>query len=173
MAIRTKGMGYEWIVLSVTTVGILMATIQASALMIALPGMMGSLHLSFITVMWILLVYMLIIAAMVPLFGRLADMFGRKNLYVLGFAVFTIGSLLCGFSQPQYQGTDMIIYRIVQAMGGAFMMANGTPLVADAFDSKHLGLGLGINGIRRRRYRPRAGDRGNPRTYRMAMDIPI
>jgi len=135
--------GYEWTVLSVTTIGVLMATMQSSALLIALPDIMGSLHMGLFTVMWVLLIYMLITTAMIPLFGRLADMYGRKNLYVLGFAVFTIGSLLCVFASPSYQGYDLIAFRIVQAMGGALMMANGTPMVTDAFKSHRLGLGLG------------------------------
>ncbi|MGD0817392.1 MAG: MFS transporter [Methanomassiliicoccales archaeon] len=139
--------GYEWTVLSVTTIGVLMATMQSSALLIALPDIMGSLHMGLFTVMWVLLIYMLITTAMIPLFGRLADMYGRKNLYVLGFAVFTFGSLLCVLSTPANQGYDLIAFRIVQGMGGALMMANGTPMVADAFKSHRLGLGLGINGI--------------------------
>ena len=139
--------GYEWTVLSVTTIGVLMATMQSSALLISLPDIMGSLHMGLFTVMWVLLIYMLITTAMIPLFGRMADMYGRKNLYVLGFAVFTIGSLMCVFASPSNQGYDLIVFRIVQAMGGALMMANGTPMVADAFKSHRLGLGLGINGI--------------------------
>ncbi|MDW5562677.1 MAG: MFS transporter [Methanomassiliicoccus sp.] len=139
--------GYEWTVLSVTTIGILMSVMQSSALLIALPDMMSALHMGMFTVMWVLLVYMLITTAMVPLFGRLADMFGRKNLYVLGFGVFTLGSLLCVFASPANQGMDLIVYRIVQALGGALVTANGTPMVADAFKANRLGLGLGINGI--------------------------
>jgi len=139
--------GYEWTVLSVTTIGVLMATMQSSALLIALPDIMGSLQMGLFTVMWVLLIYMLITTAMVPLFGRLADMYGRKNLYVLGFVVFTLGSLLCVFASPSYGGYDLIAYRMVQATGGALMMANGTPMVVDAFRSHRLGLGLGINGI--------------------------
>lgn len=142
-----KTKGYEWTVLSVTTIGVLMAVMQSSALLIALPDIMGSLHMGMFTVMWVLLIYMLITTAMIPMFGRLADMYGRKNLYVLGFAVFTIGSLMCVFASPSYQGYDLIGFRIVQAMGGALMMANGTPMVADAFKANRLGLGLGINGI--------------------------
>ena len=133
--------------LSVTTIGVLMATMQSSALLIALPDIMGQLHMDLFTVMWVLLIYMLITTALVPLFGRLADMWGRKNLYVAGFAVFTFGSLLCCFSVASYHGYDLIIYRMVQAIGGALMMANGTPMVADAFKSHNLGLGLGINSI--------------------------
>jgi len=124
-----------------------MASMQGSAMLIALPDMMSALNMGMFTVMWVLLVYLLITTAMVPLFGRLADMYGRKNLYVVGFGVFTLGSLLCGFSNPSYGGMDLIAYRVVQALGGALMMANGTPMVVDAFDPRHMGLGLGINGI--------------------------
>jgi len=138
---------YEWTVLSVTTIGVLMATMQSSALLIALPDIMGELHMSMFTVMWVLLIYMLITTAMIPLFGRLADMYGRKKLYVLGFAVFTFGSFLCMFASPSYEGYDLIGYRIVQAIGGSLMMANGTPMVVDAFRRHRLGFGLGINGI--------------------------
>ncbi|WP_321508218.1 MFS transporter [uncultured Methanoregula sp.] len=139
--------GYEWIVLSVTTIGVLMAVMQSSALLIVLPDIMGSLHMDLFTVMWVLLIYMLITTAMIPMFGRLADMYGRKNLYVLGFAVFTLGSLLCVFATPSNHGYDLIAFRVVQAIGGALMMANATPMVTDAFKAHRLGLGLGINGI--------------------------
>jgi len=61
--------------------------------------------------------------------------------------VFTFGSLLCGLAQPGYDGMDLILYRIVQGIGGSLLMATGTPMVADAFDPRHLGLGLSINGI--------------------------
>jgi len=144
---QTNKPGYEWTVLSVTTVGVLMATMQSSALLIALPDIMGALHMGLFTVMWVLLIYMLITTAMVPLFGRMADMFGTKKLYVLGFAVFTLGSLLGALSMPSYQGYDLIGFRIVQALGGALMMANSTPMVAGAFKTHRLGLGLGINSI--------------------------
>ncbi len=142
-----KKLGNEWTVLSVTTVGTLMAVMQSSALLISLPDIMSSLHMDLFTVMWVLLIYMLITTAMIPLFGRLADMYGRKNLYVLGFIAFTLGSLLCVFADPSNRGYDLIAYRIVQAMGGALMMATATPMVADAWRSSRLGLGLSISGI--------------------------
>ncbi|MGZ8875837.1 MAG: MFS transporter [Halobacteriota archaeon] len=88
--------GYEWIALSVTTIGALMAAINASAVIIALPTIMADLQADFITIKWMLLSYMLILAALVPVIGRLADMLGRKNVYNLGFIIFIVGSLLCG-----------------------------------------------------------------------------
>jgi len=145
MSKEENGAEYGWVVLSVTTIGILMASIQSSALLISLPEMMKSLHMDFLTVMWVILAYMLVTTVAVPVFGRLADMFGRKRLYVLGFAVFSIGSLLCSLADSHYQGYDLIGYRIVQGIGGALMMANGAAMVVDAFDARKLGFGLGVN----------------------------
>jgi MFS family permease len=137
--------GYEWTALSVTTIGTLLASIQGSALMIALPDIMTQLHAGFMTIMWVILGFMLITTALLPVVGRLADMFGRKNLYNAGFAVFTLGSLLCGLSQPQFHGWDLVLYRMVQGIGGALLFANGAAIVTDAFRKGRVGLGLGVS----------------------------
>src|ERR1044072_3828544 len=92
--------GYEWVALSVTTVGALLASLQGSSLVIALPDVLTSLQSSFLTIMWVLLGYLLITTALVPVVGILADIVGRKKLYVAGFAIFTFGSLLASLSQP-------------------------------------------------------------------------
>src|ERR671926_632210 len=86
--------GYEWVALSVTTLGALLASLQGSALLIALPDILVKLHAGFLTVMWILLGYLLVTTALVPVIGRLADMVGRKWLFNAGFVVFTLASLL-------------------------------------------------------------------------------
>jgi EmrB/QacA subfamily drug resistance transporter len=139
--------GYEWVALSVTTVGALLAAVQGSSLVIALPDVLTGLNSTFLTVMWVLLGYLLITTALVPVVGRMADMFGRKRLYVAGFAVFTLGSLLAGISQPQFHGWDLVAYRIVQGVGGALLITNSTAIVADAFRHGRVGLGLGINQV--------------------------
>jgi EmrB/QacA subfamily drug resistance transporter len=138
---------YEWIVLSVTTTGALLASIQGSALIIALPNIMTDLEAGFLTIMWVLLSYLLITTALVPVVGRLADILGRKNLYNAGFAIFTIGSLLAGFSQIQFHAWDMVLFRVIQGIGGALLFTNSTALVTDAFRKGRVGLGLGINQI--------------------------
>ena len=138
---------YEWIVLSVTTTGALLASIQGSALIIALPNIMTDLQAGFLTIMWVLLSYLLITTALVPVIGRLADILGRKNLYNAGFAIFTIGSLLAGFSQAQFHAWDMVLFRVIQGVGGALLFTNSTALVTDAFRKGRVGLGLGINQI--------------------------
>ncbi|HUZ02131.1 MAG TPA: MFS transporter [Thermomicrobiaceae bacterium] len=139
--------GYEWVALSVTTLGALLAALQGSALLIALPDILVKLHASFLTIMWILLGYLLITTATVPLVGRLADMFGRKNLYNAGFAVFTVGSLLAGLGQAQFHGVDVLVFRMIQGIGGALLLTNSTAIVTDAFRRGRVGLGLGVNQI--------------------------
>lgn len=139
--------GYEWVALSVTTVGALLAATQGSALLIALPDIMAKLQAGFLTIMWILIGYLLITTALVPVVGRLADMFGRKNLYNAGFAIFTFGSLLAGFAQPQNHAVDLLVFRVIQGIGGALLITNSTAIVTDAFRGGRVGLGLGVNQI--------------------------
>lgn len=139
--------GYEWVALSVTTLGALLASLQSSALLIALPDILVKLQASFLTVMWILIGYLLVTTALVPVIGRLADMFGRKRLYNAGFAIFTLGSLLAGLGQPQFHGLDVLFFRLVQAVGGALLITNSTAIVTDAFRGGRVGLGLGVNQI--------------------------
>ena len=107
--------GYEWTALSVTTIGTLLVSVQGD-LLIALPEILTHLQTDFLTIMWVILSFMLVTTALVPVVGRLADMFGRKNLYNAGFAIFTLGSLLCALSQPQFHGWDFVLYRIVQGV---------------------------------------------------------
>ena len=139
--------GYEWVALSVTTDGALLASLQGSSLIIALPDVLTGLGASFLTLMWVLLGYLLITTALVPVVGRAADIFGRKRMYVAGFAVFTVGSLLGGLAQPQFHGWDLVAYRVLQGIGGALLITNSTAIVADAFRSGRVGLGLGVNQV--------------------------
>ncbi|HEX3641437.1 MAG TPA: MFS transporter, partial [Ktedonobacteraceae bacterium] len=139
--------GYQWTALSVTTVGALLASIQGSALLIALPNIMAELQASFFSIMWILLGYLLILTVLTPIVGRLADMWGRKRLYNSGFIVFTIGSLISGLAQPQFHGADLIFGRVVQGLGAALLVTNSTVIVTDAFKKGQVGLGLGVNQI--------------------------
>ena len=139
--------GYEWVALSVTSVGALLAAVQGSSLIIALPDVLTGLGASFLTIMWVLLAYLLITTALVPVVGRLADIVGRKQLYIAGFAVFTLGSLLAGFAQPQFHGWDLVLYRVIQGIGGALLITNSTAIVTDAFRHGRVGFGLGVNQV--------------------------
>ncbi|MGD0953084.1 MAG: MFS transporter, partial [Methanotrichaceae archaeon] len=139
--------GYEWTALSVTTIGTLLVSLQETALLIALPDILTHLQTDFLTIMWAILSFMLVTTAFVPVVGRLADMFGRKNLYNAGFAIFTLGSLFCALSRPQFHGWDFVLARIVQGVGGAMLFGNGAAIVTDAFRKGRIGLSLGVNQI--------------------------
>src|SRR5438094_4519154 len=138
---------YQWTALSVTTVGALLASIQGSALLIALPNILTDLQASFFTIMWVLMGYLLITPVLTPVIGRLADMWGRKRLYNSGFLMFTLGSLVAGLAQPQFHGADLILGRLIQGIGGALLVTNSTAIVTDAFRKGQVGLGLGVNQI--------------------------
>ena len=139
--------GYQWVALSVTTVGALLGAIQGSALLIALPNILAELHATFFTIMWVLLGYLLIVTVLTPIIGRLADLWGRKRLYNSGFVIFAVGSLIAGLAQPQFHGADLVFGRIIQGIGGALLITNSTVIVTDAFRKGQVGLGLGVNQI--------------------------
>jgi EmrB/QacA subfamily drug resistance transporter len=138
---RVAGSDYRWMALSIASLGTLLGVLNASTLIIALPTIMVDLHTDLIGVMWVLISYMLIMTILAPAWGRLADIHGRKNLYVSGLAIFTLGSLFCGFSMDI---TQLIAFRILQAIGGSLLIANGTIIVADAFKRHELGRAMGI-----------------------------
>lgn len=139
-----KNIDYKWIALSCTSLGALFSVLSGSTLIIALPDIMKELNASMNAIMWTVMIYMLVITILVPAIGRVADMIGRKKLFVSGFAVFTLGSLFCGFSQTAGQ---LILFRFIQSVGGALLVAVSTPIVADAFPKGELGKALGINGM--------------------------
>ena len=121
-----------------------MASLDRNIIIIALPSIANELHTSMITLVWIAIGYWVVTASMLLTFGRLADMFGRVKLYNLGFALFTIGSGLCCVSQT---GEQLIIFRIIQALGAAFIFSNSSAILSDAFPESERGKALGINQI--------------------------
>jgi EmrB/QacA subfamily drug resistance transporter len=133
---------YKWWVLTCTSLGMLLATVNSGTLIIALPDLERSLHTTLLQLVWVILVYMIVSTVLVLTAGRLSDLFGRKNAYVLGFLLFSLASLGAGFSGS---GTQLILWRIVQGVGGAFLFANAAALVTDAFPKKELGLAMGTN----------------------------
>src|SRR5512135_987577 len=119
---------YKWIVLSVTTIGSLMAAIDGTIVTLALPDMMVNLHAELVEMIWVIMGYILVSTVFLLTFGRVADMFGRVRMYNLGFVVFTIGSALCGFSST---ATELIIYRLIQGSGAALMMVNSPAIITE------------------------------------------
>src|SRR3954453_16255892 len=133
---------YKWWALSCTSLGMLVATINSGTLIIAVPDLERSLHSSLLQLVWVILVYMIASTVLVLTAGRLADLFGRKKAYVGGFLVFALASLGAGFAGG---GTELILWRIAQGIGGAFLFANSAAIVTDAFPRAQLGLAMGTN----------------------------
>ncbi|HTR33452.1 MAG TPA: MFS transporter, partial [Gaiellaceae bacterium] len=133
---------YKWWVLSCTSLGMLLATINSGTLIIALPDLERSLNTTLLQLVWVILVYMIVSTVLVLTAGRLSDLFGRKYAFVLGFLVFSIASLGAGFVE---NGTELILWRVLQGVGGAFLFANAAALVTDAFPKRELGLAMGTN----------------------------
>jgi MFS family permease len=150
-----RSTSYKWIALSNITLGTLMVFINQSIVLIALPAIFRGIHLTPLTpantgyMLWMLMGFMVVLAVLVVTLGRVGDMFGRVKMYNLGFAVFTLFSLL--LSITWLQGTPgaiwLISMRIGQGVGGAMLFANSSAIITDAFPPEQRGLGLGINNV--------------------------
>jgi MFS family permease len=149
------GPHYKWIALSNTTLGVLMATINSSIMLIALPDIFKGIRLDPLQpgnvsyLLWLILGFLVVTAVLVVSLGRIGDMFGRVKMYNLGFAIFTFFSIL--LSITWMHGTDgalwLIIIRVFQGVGGAFLFANSSAILTDAFPEDQRGLALGINAV--------------------------
>ena len=146
---------YKWIALSNTTLGVLMATVNASILLIALPDIFRGIGVNPLQpgntslLLWLIMGYLVVTAVLVVSFGRLGDMFGRVRMYNLGFAVFAVFSVL--LSLTWLHGTAaawwLISMRVLQGVGGAMLMANSSAILTDAFPVNERGLALGLNQV--------------------------
>jgi MFS family permease len=149
------GPRYKWIALSNTTLGVLMVTINQSIVLIALPDIFRGIGLNPLSpgntsyLLWMFMGFLVVSAVLVVSFGRLGDMFGRVRMYNLGFAVFSVASIF--LTVTWMNGTNgalwLIIWRIVQGIGGAFLFANSTAILTDAFPANQRGTALGLNSI--------------------------
>jgi EmrB/QacA subfamily drug resistance transporter len=144
---------YKYIALTNTCMATLMAAIDINIVLIALPAIFNGIKLdpfsSFQYLLWILLGYSVVTATMLVSFGRLSDMFGRVKLYNLGFAIFTAGSILLSIT-PNTGNTgamEIIIFRVIQGVGGAFIFSNSAAIITDAFPENERGRALGINNL--------------------------
>jgi MFS family permease len=152
---HTLGPHYKWIALSNTTLGVLMATINQSIVLIALPDVFRGIGLNPLSpgntsyLLWMFMGFMVVSAVLVVSFGRLGDMFGRVRMYNMGFAVFSIGSiaLTATWTHGTAAALWLIIWRVVQGIGGAFLFANSTAILTDAFPANQRGTALGLNSI--------------------------
>ena len=154
-AVDERGVHYKWIALSNTTLGILMVTINQSILLISLPALFRGIKLNPLIpgntsyFLWVFMGFTLVTAVLVVSLGRVGDIYGRVKMYNLGFAIFTLFSVL--LSVTWLTGTQgalwIIIMRVFQGVGGAFLFANSTAILTDAFPQNERGKAMGINGI--------------------------
>src|SRR6266702_6654815 len=150
-----RGANYKWVALSNTTLSMTMATIDASIVISAMPAIFRGIHLNPLTpgnisyLLWMIMGYLLVQSVAVVTLGRLGDMFGRVRIYNLGFVVFTLASIALSFDPMTGSGGALwlIGWRVVQAFGGAMLIANSAAILTDAFPARQRGMALGINQI--------------------------
>jgi MFS family permease len=150
-----RGDGYKWVALSNCTLGILLATLDGSITLIAMPSIFRGIHLNPLTpsnsfyLLWMILGFLVVTSVLVVSLGRLGDMYGRVKIYNLGFVIYTVASLL--LTIDWLTGTSgalfLIVFRVVQGIGAACLLANSAAIITDAFPANQRGMALGINNI--------------------------
>src|SRR5215471_8939855 len=144
---------YKWVALSNTTLGMLLATVNSSIVIISLPAIFRGIHLDPLRpgnvsyLLWMIMGFLLVSAVLVVSVGRLGDMFGRVKIYNGGFVVFTVASIALSLD-PLHASAGalwLIGWRVVQGVGGAMIFANSTAILTDAFGPKQRGTALGVN----------------------------
>src|SRR5436190_11948860 len=146
---------YKWIALSNVTLAVLLATLDASITPIAMPHIFRGIHLDPLVpsnsfyLLWMILGYLVVTSVLIVSLGRLGDMFGRVRIYNLGFVIYTAASLVLTVDwMTGRAGADyLIVFRIVQGIGGACLLANAAAIITDAFPTNQRGMALGINNI--------------------------
>src|SRR5918912_3357517 len=144
---------YKWVALSNTTVGMLLATVNSSIVIISLPAIFNGIRLDPLApgnvsyLLWMIMGFLVVSAVLVVLLGRLGDVYGRVRMYNLGFLVFAVSSVALSLD-PLDQGAGamwLIVLRVVQGVGGAMIFANSTAILTDAFPATQRGMALGVN----------------------------
>ena len=146
---------YKWIALSNVTLGVLLATLDGSITLIAMPDIFRGIHLDPLVpansfyLLWMILGFLVVTSVLIVSLGRLGDMYGRVKMYNLGFVIYTLASLLLtvDWMNGRAGATYLIGFRIVQGVGAAFLLANAAAIITDAFPANQRGMALGINNI--------------------------
>jgi MFS family permease len=146
---------YKWVALSNTTLGVLLATLDASITLIAMPDIFRGIHLDPLVpansfyLLWMILGYLVVSSVLIVSLGRLGDMFGRVRIYNAGFVIYTVASLALtvDWMTGRAGATYLIVLRVVQGIGGACLLANAAAIITDAFPANQRGMALGINNI--------------------------
>lgn len=132
------------VALAVLMIGVLIAAVDTTIVVLALPVMRSDLHVGFATVVWVILAYLLVITVLATQVGRLGDMFGRSRMYKAGFALFVLGSALCALSWNPW---SIVAFRLLQGVGGALISANSGAIIADLFPPEERGRAYGYTAI--------------------------
>ncbi|MCW3018014.1 MAG: transporter [Solirubrobacterales bacterium] len=146
---------YKWIALSNVTLGVLLATLDGSITLIAMPDIFRGIHLDPLVpansfyLLWMILGFLVVTSVLIVSLGRLGDMYGRVKMYNLGFVIYTLASLVLtvDWMNGRAGATYLIVFRIVQGVGAAFLLANAAAIITDAFPANQRGMALGINNI--------------------------
>jgi MFS family permease len=146
---------YKWVALANTTLGVIMATIDASIMLIALPDIFRGIKLNPLLpgnsfyLLWMILSFLIISSVLVVSFGRLGDMYGRVKMYNLGFAIYTVASIMLTITwmHGTHGALYLVIMRVFQGVGAAFLIANSAAILTDAFPASQRGMALGINNV--------------------------
>ncbi|EQD28050.1 multidrug resistance protein, partial [mine drainage metagenome] len=144
---------YKWVALSNTTIGILMASINGTIILISIPAIFNGIHINFLQsdslvyLLWLLMGYNIVTTTLLVSFGRLSDIYGRIKLFNLGFMIFTIGSILLSltYGTGDQAALELIIFRLLQGVGAAFLFSNSSAIITDAFPVEERGMALGLN----------------------------
>lgn len=134
----------KWWVMASVAIGIFLSTIDGSIVNVALPTLARELKAPFAAVQWVVLAYLLVLVSLMMVAGRLADLYGKKPLYTLGFVVFTLGSVSCGLSSGVHW---LVLSRVIQAIGASLLMALGAAIVTEVFPAQERGRAMGLNGL--------------------------
>jgi EmrB/QacA subfamily drug resistance transporter len=134
---------YRWYILATVSIGTFMATLDSSIVNVALPTISGQLHSDLSTIQWVVTSYLLTISSLLPIFGRTADLFGRKKIFSIGFLIFTLGSIFCGLAQNIW---FLVAARVLQAIGASILMSNSVAIITANFPRDERGRALGITG---------------------------
>jgi EmrB/QacA subfamily drug resistance transporter len=141
---KRPALQYKWIVLSVTTIGILMAGLDARIVIIGLPEVISALGADTEQGIWINQAYLLGSIAVLLLVGRITDLFGKKRVYTSGFVIFTVGSALTSIANTPLQ---VVLFRIIQGIGAGIILTNSVALITDSTPKNELGFSLGVNNL--------------------------
>jgi EmrB/QacA subfamily drug resistance transporter len=153
--VRSPASGYAWVALSNTSLGSFMASLDASIVIVSLPAILRGIGMDPLSpsnigyLLWLVTGYLLTTAVLVVTVGRLGDIFGRVRIYNAGFVVFTLASIALSFD-PFRLGPGaiwLILWRVVQAIGGSMLLANAAAILVDAFPADRRGMALGINQV--------------------------